>query len=111
VCARATSRAGFCDNFHALSAAHGLPVVGILCCAHKADLVVVAILTTARPGKLVGTTAYRQYIHKLLRHQFDPGACVADRSMLNHERQVWVGYHRSMASVLDAAPGPVEFAD
>src|ERR1035437_2122683 len=53
---------------HSFGAAHGCPVVLIFRRAQQADLVVVAVATTARPGKLVRAAPKHKHIHKFLWH-------------------------------------------
>src|SRR5579872_498356 len=53
---------------HALGAAHGRPVILVFRCAQQANLVVVAIRTTAGPRELVRAAPKHKHIHEFLRH-------------------------------------------
>src|SRR5271154_5736897 len=53
---------------HALGAAHGRPVICVLSRAQKANLVVVPVRATPRPGELVRAAPKHKNIHDFLRH-------------------------------------------
>ena len=53
---------------HALSAAHGSPVILVFGCAQQTDLIIVSVRTAARPGEFVGATPEHKNIHDFLRH-------------------------------------------
>src|SRR3984957_2119230 len=56
---------------HPFGAAHGGPIVFIFRGAQQADLVVIAIATTARPGKFVRAAPQHKHIHEFLRHCYN----------------------------------------
>lgn len=64
----AAAKAGLGLVLHALDTAHRSPVVLVLRGAQEADLVVVAVSATARPGKLVGAAPKHKNFHKFLGH-------------------------------------------
>src|SRR5215471_11715065 len=64
----AAPNAGLGFMLHALGTAHGRPIIFVFRSAEQANLVVVAIRTTARPGELVRAAPKHKHIHEFLRH-------------------------------------------
>src|SRR4029077_16558784 len=100
--------------FPALRPAHGRPVIFVFRGAQQADLVIVAIATTTRPGKLVRAAPKHKHIHEFLRHVITSGL-PNPRMQAHHlsKPSLWIGYFRApvapyaFLTTVDASPYPV----
>src|SRR5208337_1772873 len=77
------------------STTHGLPVVLVSGGAHQADLVVLPIGRSARPGKLVRTASQHKNIHESLRHDVESCPLPIGHLHLPTASPFWVGYFRA----------------